>query len=131
MLPFGKAIAVRIVVEATRAFRDLTVGMSVFATEGSCVGTLVTRDSFSLAEGDAVALRLDVPPFNLAPGAYYLGFSVGRGGLQTERTDLDIVIGKPTLRVLPVAEGPIIVANWHSKWGHVVIPNARLTVEST
>jgi lipopolysaccharide transport system ATP-binding protein len=130
-LLFGKPIALAIAAESERPFRDLTVAMSVFSTEGSCVGTMFTADSFSLSPGRPMKMRLDIPPFNLAPGSYYLGFSIGRGGLQTDRTDLDIVIGKPTVRILPVAEGRGIVADWHSKWGHVVIQGARVTVEDS
>ena len=57
-LPFGRPIALRIVVESTRAFRDLTVGTSVFSTEGSCVGSLVTRESFALSPDRALSLPL-------------------------------------------------------------------------
>lgn len=124
---FGEPISLRVTVESKRPFGDLTVGMSVFATEGSCVGTLITVDSFSLSPGRPVTLRLDVPSFNLAPGSYYLGLTIGRGA-QAARTYLDIVIGKPIFRILPVSEGP---ADWHPRWGHVVIRDARLTVEAS
>ena len=74
----------------------------MFDASGSCVGTLITDQSFSINAGEELNLTLVVSNLYLAPGRYYAGFSIGRGGKGSNRQDLDIVIGQPWFQVIPL-----------------------------
>lgn len=74
-------------------------------------------------------MRLVVRDINLAPGTYYAGFSIGHGGSDSPRYDLDIVIGAPWFEVVPGSKNGNTIANWHQSWGSIVISQARLEIE--
>ena len=126
---FGQPLEFLLTVTSKTTARDLQIGSSVYTSSGSCVGTLFTSDRFSITENQTLKLRLTVSDLNLAPGSYFGGFSIGRGGKETGRQDLDIVIGTPSFQVLPFSNGSDFVSDWNSNWGNILFQKTQLVVE--
>ncbi len=125
---FGEPIKYALTVESDVAFRGVSLGCSVFDSSGACVGTLFTKETFSIGANEQVELVLTVSNLTLAPGSYYNGFSLGRGGHDGGRYDLDVVAGKPAFQVLPVSQEKDFLAGWHPNWGSIVITDTHLAV---
>lgn len=123
---FGEPLEFSLVVSSERDLKDVSVGASIFNSSGSCVGTLVTRQVFSIKPNERRTLQLTLSNCNLAPGFYYAGFSVGHGGWNGYRTDFDVVIGKPSFQIL-AGEGTI--QDWNPQWGNIVFQNVELNVQ--
>ena len=126
---FGDPIVVELAVEADRPLDGLSIGSSIFDAAGNCVGTLFTRERFAVVPDARVRLTLRIGGIPLAPGLYHAGLSIGRGGKDSGRQDLDIVIGRPAFQVLPMSSGDEAVAGWQLTWGSIVIRDCALSVE--
>jgi lipopolysaccharide transport system ATP-binding protein len=126
---YGNPIRIRLKMMADVSIQNMTVGGTVLAANATPVGTFLTEQSFSMGAGKELSMELEIANTQLAPGTYYLGFSVGIGGGDGSRTDFDIVIGTPYFHVVPGAHTPYLVANWQSShWGHTVIGQPRLRI---
>lgn len=127
---FGQPIKYTLTIWSERDFHNLSIGSSIFNSAGNCVGSLITEETFSLGANQELNLQLTLLNFNLAPGAYYGGFSIGQGGLDaTSRHDLEAVIGKPAFQILPISEEKTIVANWNANWGNIVFRDIQLLID--
>ncbi|HPA20666.1 MAG TPA: ABC transporter ATP-binding protein [Verrucomicrobiae bacterium] len=123
---FGEPIAFDLRISARRTLHNLSIGSSIFRMDSTCVGTLFTADTFDLATGETKTLRLAINDAKLAPGTYYIGFSVGQGGHRGSRQDFDVVIGVPVFEVSPISGDHSWAANWHPAWGSVMFENVML-----
>jgi lipopolysaccharide transport system ATP-binding protein len=129
-LVFGQPIKYALTIWSDCDFHKLSIGSSIFNSTGNCVGSLITKETFSVRAKQQLTLQLTLSNFNLAPGSYHAGFSIGQGGLDaTSRHDLEAVIGKPAFQILPMTEGKSIVANWNSNWGDIVFADNQLTID--
>jgi homopolymeric O-antigen transport system ATP-binding protein len=126
---YGQPLEYGLTMWSSRDFRNLTIGSSIFNGAGTCVGSLITDQEFSIEANQEIYLRLIISGLNLAPGNYYAGVSIGRGGKNSQRYDLDAVIGKPAFQVLPHSDGEAIISHWNSAWGNVVFRDVRLVRE--
>lgn len=125
-VPFGRPIDIRLTIHSNRSFEGLSIGAGIFTMAGTCIATLgCTSQEFSMATDQDRTVRLSISHPLVAPGWYYAGFSIGRGGFSRKRTDYDIVIGMPVFQVLPDTR----VADWHPNWGRIVIEDAQMVVE--
>jgi lipopolysaccharide transport system ATP-binding protein len=128
-LLFGQPITYSLTIHSDIAVENLSIGASIFTQDGKCIGNLITDESFSVEADQTLTLQLSIPNINLAPGSYYAGVSIGQGTLRdTNRRDLDVVIGKPSFQVLSISQNEEPIANWHSTWGNIVIQGAKMTV---
>jgi len=127
-LVFGQPIGYELSIKSEIDLNDLNIGSSLFTITGNCIGTLFTKEKFSIKANQEIKLNLIVRDLKLAPGSYYAGFSIGRGNQNTNRSDLDIVIGKPAFQVLPMSSKGDSIATWHSGWGSVVLQDVQLTI---
>ncbi len=124
---FGQPIIYSLTIHSDTNLDGLSIGSSIFNNEGHCIGSLITEETFSIDANQSIDLKLRLPNFNLAPGSYYAGLSIGQGGFQdTNRSDLDIVIGKPSFQVVPLSKGEDALASWHASWGNIVIKDSSL-----
>ena len=129
-LVFGQPLKYALIIWPTIDIHNLSIGSSIFNSAGNCVGSLITKEKFSVGANQELTLHLTISNLSLAPGSYYAGFSIGHGGLdETNRHDLDAVIGKPYFQVLPILQGKDTVANWNSNWGSIVLKDTQLTVK--
>jgi len=127
-LLFGQELVFELRVFSRRQVKHLSIGCTVFNDVGHPVGTLFTSETFSVEQGKQYYLRLLISNVSLAPGSYHAGFSIGYGGLNGMRHDLDIVIGSPAFRVLTLSEGEGAMPDWNRSWGNIVFKDAQLTV---
>jgi lipopolysaccharide transport system ATP-binding protein len=128
---YGEPLEFVLTIQSDADLQGLTIGSTIFNMTGTSIGSLITREEFSIAAGEQLVLRLRVSNLPLAPGSYYCGFSIGSGGRLAVRSDLDALIGAPTFQVLPIStndeDDPLI--NWHRGWGNIVFNETCLTVE--
>lgn len=127
-LVFGQPIGYRLSIESDMDLDNLNIGSSLFTITGNCVGTLFTKEKFSIKANQEIKFDLIIKDLKLAPGSYYAGFSIGRGDHNSNRSDLEIVIGKPAFQVLPMSSDGDAIATWHSGWGSVVLQDIELTI---
>ena len=126
---FGHPIIYSLCVRSTVNVAEVSIGHTIFEASGSRVGTVIT-DQFSMNAGEELNLTLVVSNLHLAPGRYYAGFSIGRGGKTSSRQDLDIVVGQPWFQVVAHSDSQE-VSYWESRWwGNIVIKDAQLTIVS-
>jgi lipopolysaccharide transport system ATP-binding protein len=126
---FGEPISYALTIHSDIDLDGLSIGSSIFNNEGYCIGSLITKENFFVGANQSIDLELKLPNFNLAPGSYYAGLSIGQGGFQdTNRFDLDAVIGRPSFQVVSLAKGTNIISNWHSRWGNIAITESSLVV---
>jgi len=126
---FGRSLEYKMNILSLDNLNDLSIGASIYNSSGNCIATLFTKESFAIAANQQITLKLTVPNFNLAPGSYYTGFSIGYGGLDTtSRHDLEIIIGKPAFQIVHISEEQDYVANWNSGWGNIVLKDPKLTL---
>jgi lipopolysaccharide transport system ATP-binding protein len=126
---FGEKIKCSLTLHSEENVNSLSIGCSIFNTEGNCVGTLLTKENFSIGAHQSITLHLTVPNFNLAPGSYYAGFSVGQGKLgELNRFNFDIVVGQPAFQVISLLNNNDRIAQWPSDWGNIVIKDSCLVV---
>jgi lipopolysaccharide transport system ATP-binding protein len=110
-VPFGIEITYALTIYSDINLESLSIGSSIFSHEGHCVGSLITKENFSISANQSIDLELKLPNFNLAPGSYYAGLSIGQGGFQ----------------VVALEKGEGSLLNWHSSWGNIAITESSLT----
>lgn len=127
---YGLPVVIELEIQSDRDFENLSLGASIFCRDGDPVGTLFTNTTFDILSGQRKKLRLTIAQFNLAPGNYYAGFSIGTGGFSSQRYDYDIVIGAPSFTINERSESGLL-GSWHPSWGSIHLANNRLeTIES-
>lgn len=122
----GEPLRFALTVTSAVDLDGLSIGSSVFTQMGMCVGTVFTEHSLAIRAYETLALELTLHDPRLAPGSYYAGFSVGRGGLSRGRQDLDIVIGRPVFQVPPAGPEPGSIIAWSPSWGNVMFGDVEL-----
>jgi len=127
-VPYGMPVAIQLVITADARVQNLTLGMVIFAENGTAVGGVASEETFSMDAGEQITVELELERSNLAPGRYYAGFGVGTGGMNGPRTDLDYIAGIPYFRVVPGTNTNYLVANWHSSYGGVIFQPPRMKI---
>ena len=112
-------------IHSDRDFEGLSIGASIFNHFGDTIGTLFTSDTFSIRRGETRVICLTITTPRLAPGSYYLGQSIGTGGILSERFGYKIVIGTLAFTILPRGSAGML-ATWHRNWGSVCFSETRL-----
>ncbi len=129
-LKFGESVRYELELKSTMRAAGVSIGSSIFNSSGHCVGTLFTSQNFDMERGQTRRLQIQIDNVALAPGQYYMGISVGRGGGDVARQDFDIIIGKPSFEVSPIAIENSPLAHWSSNWGDIVLKDTRLEMLS-
>lgn len=124
----GQPLEFALSLESSVRLDGISIGASIFALNGNCVGTLITQQEFSAYPDQGLEVSLRVAGLNLAPGSYYAGFSIGRGGRHSARRDLDNIVGLPAFQVLPVPTEENWIAYWNPGWGNLVINDVDFMV---
>ncbi len=127
ILEFGQPIKYKLSILSDIEMEGLSIGSSVFNTNGNCIGTLITEE-FKVKANHETSLELTIANSNLAPGSYYAGFSIGFGQKEGTREDLDIVVGKPVFEIAPLSSSDILIADWHTNWGSIAFRDTNLTL---
>jgi lipopolysaccharide transport system ATP-binding protein len=128
VLVFGNSLIFEVHLISDVNSNGLRLGTTIFNNTGEPIGSLITREEFSVSEGGSLKLLLEIPRLDLAPGRYYCGFSIGYGGIDSFRIDEDVIQGLPVFDIVPTADESRLIAHWEPRWGHVVIRDANLKV---
>jgi hypothetical protein len=129
-LVFGEPLTYVLDIRADAEVDDMSIGSGIWDSSGACVGSLITKETFTMVRGEKVTLRLVIPNLSLAPGIYHAGFSIVQGGRDSLLHFLDVVIGVPFFQIVPNAKDHnMVVENWQSNWGSIVISEAELEVK--
>ena len=120
---FGQPLIYRLSIESKIKATGLSIGYSILGPSGSAIATLVSNDMFDIEPGQHVDLELTISEVYLAPRIYAVGFSIGQGGLGSERLDYDIVSGTlMSFQVLSPSDNLSLLANWGPGWGDIILP---------
>jgi len=116
---YGSPLVFDLEVQSKKDFDNISVASNIMNRGGICVGALFSKFCFDIKAGEKKRLRLSVKNHKLAPDRYHAGFSIGQGGFDNHRHDLDIVVGKPYFEILPHSENHTYIT-WHStSWGSI------------
>jgi hypothetical protein len=124
----GEPIRYKVWLRADRAIERLRVSMTIFARDGTAVGSSFSPElEGAIPAGTQCEIRVVVPFDRLAPGSYYCGLSVGAGSNRTSNIDYDVVTNTLHFEVLPAKSASGTQACWVPSWGSVVLPDLAVT----
>lgn len=123
---FGDPIVYSLIIKSDIKADDLIIGTSIFNRSDTCIGSLLTQETFSIDVGEEISLKLKISNVNLVPGSYYASFGINqRGG----GSNFDAVVGKPAFQILPVTgAGKENLSRWQSGWGNIFLKDYQLMV---
>jgi len=107
-------------VHANEAAEGVRISMTVFAADGTSVGSCFAPPSLSFMAGKIYDIRVVLPTPRLAPGAYFCGLSVGTGDHTTGVSDFDVVLDTLQFEVRPQEGEDATLSLWPRAWGSVV-----------
>jgi len=116
---YGSPLVFDLEIQSKKDFDNVSVASNIMNRSGICVGALFSKYCFEIKAGETKRIRLSIRNHKLAPDRYHAGFSIGLGGFDNHRHDLDIVVGKPYFEILPHSENHTYIT-WHStNWGNI------------
>jgi lipopolysaccharide transport system ATP-binding protein len=107
-------------VKANADITDIRTSMTIFANDGTPVGSCFGPAFADFTEGCVVEFRVILPQPRLAPGMYYCGVSVGKGDHITGHVDCDVVLDTLTFEVRPESGDSGTLSLWPRGWGQIV-----------
>lgn len=129
-LMFGEPLEITAIVETPKELHGLSMGATIVSRAGVAIMTVFSEESFSIKSGQKVRVVLKMSNLRLVPGQYYVQCSLGRGGYDSPRIDLDLIDGRPTFQILPVSNDGQKLFNWQDRWGHVAHDHVSTTIET-
>lgn len=119
-IPFKERLIFEFSIKANKPMNNISIGGTIFNSMGNPVGAFVSRE-LEFSKNEIKRIKLKIGNFNLAPGFYHTGFSLGKGRLSnTNRFDCDVVVGYPRFEILPFNNREKISA-WSSDWGNIIL----------
>ena len=101
--------------------------MTVFAVDGSPIGSGFSPEIDGLTAGEERDLVITLSSMRFAPGSYFCGVSIGRGNHRTALVDYDSVADTLFFEVGPEETSSGAMAAWPHGWGSILFPD--LTIE--
>jgi lipopolysaccharide transport system ATP-binding protein len=120
---FVESINYIVRVRAESTVDRIRIGMTLFARDGSAVGSGFGSEIAGLMCGEERELVVSLPPLRLAPGSYFCGVSVGSGNHRTTCVDYDVVHETLYFEVMPEETRSGTTAMWHHGWGPISLPD--------
>ena len=108
-----------VVIRSTERIEPVRIAQSIYATDGTCVGTSFGAPTIALDASQDTAIELAIPQPRLAPGHYYLALGVGFCDRTGRVDDLDIVLDTVHFEVAPEVTSAGVVARWDRGWGPI------------
>ncbi|MEI8294335.1 MAG: polysaccharide ABC transporter ATP-binding protein [bacterium] len=116
---YGSPLVFDLEIQSKKDFDNVSVASSIMNRSGICVGTLFSPVRFNVKAGEKKHIRLSIKNHKLAPDHYHSGFSVGQGGFDKQRNDLDIILGRPHFEILPHSEKHTYITWQSTHWGQI------------
>jgi lipopolysaccharide transport system ATP-binding protein len=109
-------------VKAERTVDRIRTSMTIFAHDGSPVGSCFGPEIVGLACGEERELAVSLPSLRLAPGSYFCGVSIGRGDHRSTHLEYDSVHETLFFDVMSEETKSGALAEWHQGWGSISSP---------
>ena len=113
-------------VRTERPVEKLRVSMTVFASDGSAVGSCFSPEISAPAAGEECDLAVELASVRLAPGHYFCGVSAGRGSHRTSNIDYDVVLDTLFFEVVPETTELGSRVSWPHGWGSISFPDLAI-----
>jgi lipopolysaccharide transport system ATP-binding protein len=124
---FGEPIRFKLRARAGERYPGrLRVSMTVFAADGTPIGSCFSREVHASMDASATDFLVCLPGSRLAPGAYYCGVAIGTGDHRTGHVDFDVVMDTLYFEVLREEAAHGATAGWARNWGGIVFPDLEI-----
>ena len=111
---------------AADRIKDARVSMTIFANDGTPVGSCFSQGTLNALVGEEIDVSVCLPSPRLAPGAYYCGVGIGTGNHITGHVDFDVVLETMQFEVCAEAGEHTDVSYWCQQWGRVIFDDLAL-----
>jgi lipopolysaccharide transport system ATP-binding protein len=117
-------------IRAAKRVVGARVSMTVFAYDGTSVGSCFSDDSIDLAVGDEAEVAVTLLNPKLAPGAYFCGVAIGKGSHKTGHVDYDVVLDTLNFEVCAAPGEDTAISHWCQQWGRIVFDELSVQKQS-
>ncbi len=124
---FNAPLSFKVTVTCRAAVKGLRCGVTVRDAVSGPVLSTITPGVLDLSPDKPTTIRVVLQDTRLAPGSYHLAVSVGDGGVDEGRRQLDIVEG-PAFSIAPIGAAGQTVFNWSRYYGPIVHPASQVSV---
>lgn len=119
LVPADADLCLRMTVRGNRAVGSFRFSLTIYAVDGTPVGSCAGPQIHSIEEGEVAAFRLQLANPALAPGLYRFGLGVGTGNEREGIREYDIVEDVLHFEVLPPAGQDGTRSLWERSWGSI------------
>ena len=116
---FAEPIRFSVSMRAQRSVSKLRVSMTIFASDGTPVGSSFSAERTGLNHNELKDISVVLNTPRLAPGSYYCGVSVGSGSHRNRHIDYDIVTNTLNFEVAPEETKTGEISTWTKGWGSI------------
>jgi lipopolysaccharide transport system ATP-binding protein len=107
-------------VRAYADIQNIRISITVFANDGTPVGSCFGPAFTDMKEGEETEFRITLPRPRFAPGLYFCGLAVGNGDYTTGYVDFDVVLDTLAFEVHPEAGDGGTLSQWARGWGQII-----------
>lgn len=107
------------------------LSLTLFRGDGAAIGSCFSAEEIELKTGEITDFTVQLDDLRLAPGAYYLGMSIGTGNNHTGFRDFDSVTDVLHFNVARAVLTQGGVATWNRGWGAIRLPTPAVTTRQT
>ena len=107
-------------VRADADIQNIRFSITVFANDGTPVGSCFGPAFTDMKEGVETEFRITLPRPRFAPGMYFCGLAVGKGDYTIGHVDFDIVLDTLSFEVRPEEGDGGTLSQWARGWGQIV-----------
>ena len=119
-------------VKANKTIPDCRINCTIVAVGGTSVGTVSNINTFQIIAGEKKKIRFTLINHNLAPGKYYISFSIGIGNYTTGVKDFDYALKCFVFEIDTYSninmESKACV-QWMKSWGNIMFPNTLEVID--
>jgi lipopolysaccharide transport system ATP-binding protein len=119
LVPADADLCLRITLRGNETVCSFRFAPSIYAVDGTPVGSCFGPEVHSIQEGEVATYRLQLANPGLAPGLYKFGVGVGTGNERVGWTDFDAVEDVVHFEVLPPPGQDGTMSEWDRSWGPI------------